>query len=121
MSVSPYLLKGQKALVTGANSGIGEAIARYLAQAGAAVVVNYQSKPEAAQKIVDDIKANQGEAMSDEKPLTLLRRHRIPALDRRSFLSTNRCCLSQWRWCVHRCLYKLGSQSRSIGSSFADD
>ena len=64
MSVSPYLLKGQKALVTGANSGIGEAIARYLAQAGAAVVVNYQSKPEAAQKIVDDIKANQGEAIA---------------------------------------------------------
>ncbi len=73
MSVSPYLLKGQKALVTGANSGIGEAIARYLAQAGAAVVVNYQSKPEAAQKIVDDIKANQGEKRSPSK-LMLVRK-----------------------------------------------
>ncbi|MDF5724230.1 MAG: SDR family NAD(P)-dependent oxidoreductase [Rhizonema sp. PD37] len=64
MSVSPYLLKGQKVLVTDANSRIGEAVARYLAQAGTAVVVNYQSKPVAAQKIVDDIKVNQGEVIA---------------------------------------------------------
>jgi glucose 1-dehydrogenase len=41
MSDSPYLLKGQNALVTGASSGIGEAAARSLAKAGAAVTVNY--------------------------------------------------------------------------------
>jgi len=40
MSYSPYLLKGQKALVTGASSGIGESVARHLAAAGAAVVIN---------------------------------------------------------------------------------
>ena len=40
MSYSPYLLKGQKALVTGGSSGIGEAIARYLALSGAAVACN---------------------------------------------------------------------------------
>ena len=34
-------LVGQKALVTGANSGIGEAVAIALGQAGAGVVVNY--------------------------------------------------------------------------------
>src|SRR6266850_274272 len=34
-------LKGQKALVTGANSGIGEGVAKSLGAAGAAVVVNY--------------------------------------------------------------------------------
>jgi glucose 1-dehydrogenase len=64
MSVSPHLLKGQKALVTGSSSGIGEAVARYLAQAGAAVVINYHSHSEAADKIVDDIKAANGEAIA---------------------------------------------------------
>lgn len=37
----PKLLRGQKALVTGANSGIGKAVAIALGQAGADVVVNY--------------------------------------------------------------------------------
>src|SRR2546430_13748455 len=37
------ILKGQKALVTGANSGIGKAIAIALGEAGADVVVNYRS------------------------------------------------------------------------------
>lgn len=64
MSYSPYLLKGQKALVTGGSSGIGEAIARYLAASGAAVVINYHSEAEEAQKIVDDIKASNGEAFA---------------------------------------------------------
>ncbi|WGV27417.1 SDR family oxidoreductase [Halotia branconii] len=64
MSYSPYLLKGQKALVTGASSGIGEAIARHLAASGAAVAINYHSEAEEAQKIVDDIKVANGEAIS---------------------------------------------------------
>lgn len=64
MSFSPYLLKGQKALVTGASSGIGEAVARALAASGAAVVINYHSEAEAAQTIVDDIKAANGEAIA---------------------------------------------------------
>jgi glucose 1-dehydrogenase len=41
-------LKGQRALVTGANSGIGEGVARALASAGADVVVNYVSDPAGA-------------------------------------------------------------------------
>jgi glucose 1-dehydrogenase len=46
------VLKGQKALVTGANSGIGKGIALALARAGADVVVNYRSNPEAAEQVV---------------------------------------------------------------------
>ena len=49
-------LKGQKALVTGANSGIGKGIAIALGQAGADVVVNYVVGDKAAQDIVDEIK-----------------------------------------------------------------
>lgn len=57
-------LAGQKALVTGANSGIGEGIARALAEAGAAVVVNYVSKPETAERLVGELKAGGAEAMA---------------------------------------------------------
>src|SRR6516165_4562840 len=46
------VLKGQRALVTGANSGIGKGIAIALAHAGADVVVNYRSNPEAAEEVV---------------------------------------------------------------------
>lgn len=50
-------LAGQKALVTGANSGIGKATAIALGEAGADVVVNYRSGDDAAQEVVDKIKA----------------------------------------------------------------
>jgi len=50
------VLVGQKALVTGANSGIGKAVALALGRAGADVVVNWVVGEEAAQEIVDQIK-----------------------------------------------------------------
>jgi glucose 1-dehydrogenase len=56
-------LKGQKALITGASSGIGEAVARALAAAGAAVAVNYVSNSAAAERVAADIKARGGQAI----------------------------------------------------------
>ncbi|MGW7363434.1 SDR family oxidoreductase [Streptomyces sp. NPDC054841] len=51
------MLKGQKALVTGANSGIGKATAIGLGRAGADVVVNYVAGKEAAEQVVEEIQA----------------------------------------------------------------
>jgi glucose 1-dehydrogenase len=48
------LLRGQKALVTGANSGIGKGIAIALAHSGADVVVNYYADDAAADWVVDE-------------------------------------------------------------------
>lgn len=50
------VLQGQKAIVTGANSGIGQAVAISLARAGADVVVNYVTRPEAADAVVQEAK-----------------------------------------------------------------
>jgi glucose 1-dehydrogenase len=57
-------LVGQKAIVTGANSGIGRAVAIALGHAGADVVVNYVSRPEEAQKVVADIEASGARAFA---------------------------------------------------------
>jgi glucose 1-dehydrogenase len=48
------ILKGQKALVTGANSGIGRAVAIALCRAGADVFINYRAGDEQAQQVADE-------------------------------------------------------------------
>ena len=57
-------LKGQKALVTGASSGIGAGVAVALAAAGADVVVNYAASAAGATKVVDEIKNAGGNALA---------------------------------------------------------
>jgi glucose 1-dehydrogenase len=59
-------LDGKRALVTGGNSGIGEAIALSLAGAGAHVAINYVTHPEAAQSLVQSIEEQHGNAMALE-------------------------------------------------------
>jgi len=57
-------LAGQRALVTGGSSGIGAAVARALADAGAKVVVNYAAAEDKARQVIDAIHAAGGEAMA---------------------------------------------------------
>jgi glucose 1-dehydrogenase len=58
------LLKGQTALVTGANSGIGRAIAIALGRAGANVVVNYVANPADAEAVAEEIRGGGRRAMT---------------------------------------------------------
>ncbi len=57
-------LERHAAIVTGASSGIGLAVAEALATAGAAVVVNYHSDREAADELVERIVAREGRAIA---------------------------------------------------------
>src|SRR5947199_8383789 len=57
-------LTGKVAVVTGAWKGIGAAIAKSLGAAGAAVVVNYASSKEGAQRVVAEITGKGGKAIA---------------------------------------------------------
>ncbi len=52
-----HMLQGQRALVTGAGSGIGRAVALALGQAGANVIVNYVSDEASAEQVAVEIRA----------------------------------------------------------------
>lgn len=58
------MLENKVALVTGASRGIGKAIALDLAKNGASVAVNYAGNEAKANEVVDEIKANGGNAFA---------------------------------------------------------
>lgn len=68
--LAPGSLDGRVALVTGSSRGIGADTARYLADAGASVVINYRSKAPRAEKVVAEITEAGGTAIAVGADLT---------------------------------------------------
>jgi 3-oxoacyl-[acyl-carrier protein] reductase len=64
MYMNTKKLDGKVAIVTGASKGIGAAIAKQFAAEGAAVVVNYASSKQGADRIVDEIAKRGGKAIA---------------------------------------------------------
>ncbi len=61
--LKPKSLQNKVALVTGSSRGIGASTVRFLAEAGANVVINYRNKASRAEKLADDLRLLGGEAL----------------------------------------------------------
>jgi 3-oxoacyl-[acyl-carrier protein] reductase len=61
---------GKVAVVTGASKGIGAAIAKLLADQGAAVVIDYATSREGAERVVGEINGNGGRAIAVQADVT---------------------------------------------------
>ena len=68
--LAPRSLSGKRALITGSSRGIGADTARFLAEAGARVVINYRNKEARAVKLADAIRSTGGEALTVQADLT---------------------------------------------------
>jgi 3-oxoacyl-[acyl-carrier protein] reductase len=64
MNTNTKKLNGKVAVVTGASKGIGADIAKHFAAEGAAVIVNYASSKEGADRVVDEIAKRGGKAIA---------------------------------------------------------
>jgi glucose 1-dehydrogenase len=82
------ILAGQRALVTGANSGIGEQVAKGLAAAGASVVVNYVANEEDTYQVVKDIESSGGKAMAVRADVS--REDQVKDMFRKMFMAVGR-------------------------------
>lgn len=78
----PLLLKGQKAIVTGASSGIGRAVAIALGEAGADVAVNYIGAEPPAIDVVNRIRSAGRQAMAVQADVS--RDDQVEAMFRRT-------------------------------------
>lgn len=63
-------LRGRRVLVTGSSRGIGAETARYFANAGATVAINYRNKARRAEQLVEAIRAHGGNAFAAGADLT---------------------------------------------------
>jgi 3-oxoacyl-[acyl-carrier protein] reductase len=70
MNMNTKKLDGKIAVVTGASKGIGAGIAKELAAEGAAVVVNYSSSKQDADRVVDEISKRGGKAIAIQGNVT---------------------------------------------------
>ncbi len=68
-------LKGKAAIVTGAERGIGSAVAMALAEAGASVVVNYHASQADAERVCEDIRSAGGQAVAVRADVSKLEEH----------------------------------------------
>lgn len=72
VSMVAHSLTNKVAIITGASSGIGRAIAELFGEAGAKVAINYRSNKSEADKVVKTVKAKGGEAICIQANLSSL-------------------------------------------------